>query len=402
MTHAGYARAMADLIYLDHAATSWPKADGVSDALAAASRDIVGNAGRSSDDSAANAIDRCRLELARLVRLTDPSRVILTHGCTDALNLAIFGLLAHRRDTPHVVSTVLEHNSVRRPLKHLERAGHISLTEVACDRNGFLDAGAIARACRPATALVACTHASNVVGTIQPVEAIGAAVRAAAPAAMYLVDAAQTVGVLDLSSVARVADLVAFGTHKAIRGPAGLGVLLLGPRVFDPSNPEAAPLQPLIYGGTGESGAADQDDLPRALPNRFEPGTRNPAIAAAVVAALTQLPRDGSTLSHERELLRQLARGLADVPGVRIVGSDDIDKRVGVLAVHAETMSSQEIAAALHASFSIVVRAGVQCAPAAHAALGTAPDGTVRISVGPSNTARDIEQLLDALRRLLG
>lgn len=153
---------------------------------------------------------------------------MLTHGCTDALNLAIFGLLAHRRDMPHVVSTVLEHNSVRRPLRHLQRSGLISLTEVGCSADGFVDPVAMGRACCTETALAICTHASNVTGTIQPVQAIGDAVRARASQALFLVDAAQTVGVLDVNCTAIGGDLLAFGAHKAIGGPAGLRACMSG------------------------------------------------------------------------------------------------------------------------------------------------------------------------------
>lgn len=398
---AGYARAMPEVLYLDHAATRWPKADGVADAMAAATRDIVGNAGRSTEESGVRVIDECRVGLARLIGVHDSSRVVLMHGCTDALNLAIFGLLAQRRDTPHVVSTVLEHNSVRRPLRHLQRRGLISLTEVGCSADGFVDPVAMGQACRPETALAICTHASNVTGTIQPVQAIGDAVRARASQALFLVDAAQTVGVLDVNSAAISADLLAFGAHKAIGGPAGLGVLYVGPRAFAVSDPDRSALQPIAYGGTGESGLAEQDDLPRQLPGRFEPGTRNPAIAAGVIAALNALPRAGSPLQHERELLRRLIDGLGELPGLEVVGSRDIERHVGLLSLTCHSISAQELAAILHASFSIVVRAGVQCAPAAHAALGTAPEGTVRVSFGSTTQRNDIDRLLSALRQIM-
>jgi selenocysteine lyase/cysteine desulfurase len=388
-------------LYFDHAATRWPKADGVADAMAAATRDVVGNAGRSSDDSGATIIERCRAELARLIGVSDPARVVLTHGCTDALNLAIFGMLGHRRDTPHVVSTVLEHNSTRRPLRHLQRRGAITLTEVGCDSDGFIDPRAVGAACRPGTALVACTHASNVVGTIQPFSEISAAVRTSAPSAGLLLDAAQTIGVINVNPVAIGADLLAFGTHKAIGGPAGLGVLYVGPRAFDSADPAHAMLQPVAFGGTGESGPAAQDDLPLLLPGRFEAGTRNPAIAAGVLAAVKALPCDGAAILHERQLLRRLVQGLRDLP-VKIVGSDDMDRRVGVIAMQTLTMSAEELAAVLHASFSIVVRAGVQCAPAAHEALGTANGGTVRISVGPTTTSDEVDKLIAAVTQIVG
>lgn len=392
---------MAVSLYLDHAATRWPKADGVADALAKATRDIIGSAGRSMDESGARIIDRCRVELARLIHAPDPQRIVLTHGCTDALNLAIFGLLAHHRGVLHVVSTVLEHNSVRRPLRHLQQQGRIELTEVTCDAEGFVNPAEIGAACRPQTAMVACTHASNVVGTIQDVRAIGEQVRAHAPLAMFLVDVAQSIGVIDVDAGALGADLLAFGTHKAIGGPAGLGVLYVGPRALAMDDSERSALQPIAFGGTGESGSADQDALPSQLPARFEPGTRNPAIAAGVLAALELLPRDTSTIRHERQLLCQLAEGLRELNSLRIIGSDNHERRVGVLALQPQSISANELAAALHASFSIIVRAGVQCAPAAHAALGTANAGTVRISVGPTTGKADIDRLLMALRQIL-
>jgi len=400
-----------DTLYLDHAATRWPKAVGVAEAMSRAAHAIVGSAGRSTSFAATSAfaspdetIERCRSALARLAGIADPMRLLLTRGCTDALNLAILGVLSHRADQPHVVSTVLEHNAVRRPLRHLASRGIISHTEVTCDDDGFVSPVAIASACRADTAMIACPHASNVIGTIQDVRAIADAVRGVVSDAIVLIDAAQTAGVLDLSPSALSADLIAFGCHKAIGGPAGIGALFVGSRAFDSNNPRGSPLQPIHFGGTGESGNATNDELPLALPARFEVGSRDAVAAAGVLAALASLPAHGprdATLRHEQALCAKLIDGVRRLPGVRVLGTHDASRRVGVVSLVCETMPAHDLAAVLASSFSIVTRAGLHCAPAAHAAMRSAESGALRLSVGPTTTDADVDRVLDALHRVL-
>ncbi|MDX2118025.1 MAG: aminotransferase class V-fold PLP-dependent enzyme [Planctomycetota bacterium] len=397
---------MEPLLYLDHAATRWPKADGVADALAAAARELIGNSGRSAFHSSGGTIERCRAGLATLINEPTSDRVVLTSGCTDALNTAIFGVLSHRRDVPHVVSTVLEHNAVRRPLRYLASRGIITLTEVGCDAEGFVSPEAVAAAMKANTALLAITHASNVVGTIQDVAACAAQARRIAPEVLMLVDAAQTAGVVAIDVQTLGADLVAFGTHKGIGAAPGLGVLWVGPRAFG-RDPTHAALQPIRFGGTGEGaidleGNADDDDMPPALPRRFEVGTANAVVAAGVCAALNALALQRDVLAHERALIGELDTALRAMPRVRVLGPLAKDRSVGVLSLVCEGISAHELGSILHASFNIVSRAGLHCAPAAHATLGTRPDGTLRLSVGPRTTHGDIACVIDALRQICG
>ena len=317
-----------------------------------------------------------------------PERWILTHNCTDGLNLAIKGLL---QPGDHVITTDLEHNSVSRPLRALEKAGVISLTRVA-SVEGYVDPEAIKAALRPGTALVAMTHASNVLGTVQPIEAIAPLVRAAG--AYFLVDAAQSAGVVPIDLQATPIDLLAFPGHKALYGPTGTGALYVGPRCD-------GKIRAWREGGTG--GDSSSETQPTLYPFFLEGGTPNVLGVAGLVAGLRWVSQRGpdSLREHEVGLLQQVVDWVEKADGWQIAGRWDPASHVGALSlIVPESLTPQDLGSILDVSFEIAVRPGLHCAPYIHRALGTFPDGTLRISPGPFTTEEQIESLLSALAEI--
>jgi cysteine desulfurase family protein len=396
-------------IYLDNAATSSPKPPEVAAAMVEHLA-LAANPGRAAHRRAVAAermIDDARLKLARLLNAEDPRRIIFTLNCTDALNMAIHGVIeaAIERGAkrPHVVTTVLEHNSVSRPLVAMKNAGRIDMTQVGCDTEGFLDPQAIAAAIRDDTALVAFTAASNALGTLQPAREICQTVRGGS-AAMILIDAAQSTGVVPTDVQTLGADFLAFPGHKALLGPTGTGALYVGPRAFpDESSPHAGirHIRPFREGGTGGDSASPV--MPEQLPFFLEGGTANTVGIAGLAAGVQWImnrPAE-SVARHERSLIARFIDGSADLPHIRIIGTKAVDRRVGALSFTIEGWEPLDAAAVLDETFDIALRPGLHCAPYAHRAMGTfSGGGTVRISPGPFNTDQDIDRLLDALRRL--
>lgn len=371
------------LTYLDHAATSWPKPVRVTEAIAECFAGGVGNPARSGHSFSVRAeriVLSARTALARLFGAADERRMIHALNCTDALNMAIKGAV---RDGDHVIITELEHNSVTRPLQRMVDEGRITLTRVPVGPSGVLDPRSIEHAMTPATRLVCVLHASNVTGVIQPVAEVGAIVRKRG--AMFLVDAAQTAGVVEINAEAMAVDLLAFSGHKGLLGPAGTGGLYVGPR---------AALTGWREGGTG--GDSIRPTQPDELPTALEAGTPNVIGLAGLTAAVSGL-RPAETLAHEQALMARLIERLADVRGLHIVTGADGQNRVGVLCFNIEGMPPTDVAAVLDNSFGVAVRPGLHCAPGAHRMLGTFPDGAVRVSVGGSNTMADVDALAAAL-----
>ncbi len=383
-------------IYLDHAATSWPKAPGVAVAVAAALGAQLGNPGRAghrASREAADHIEACRDALARLLGERDTSRVVLAPSCTQALSAALFGVIARERHAgrkPHVATTASEHNAVLRPLFHAADTGDAELAIVPCDSAGRLDPQEIAQHVQPETALVALAHASNVTGIVHDVRAISDAVRARAPEALIVVDAAQTIGMLPVHPAEMGADLVAIGGHKGLLGPPGTGALWVGPRA-------TGRVVPLVHGGTGDSRArAVPDELPRGM----ESGTANAPACAGLLAALPEVIRglDEQRLAHELALADRLARAIDALDGIEVVSARD-GRRVPVVACRCEAMPGGEYAAALDASFAIACRSGLHCCPLLNDAIGC-PDGTLRFSIGWSTTEAEIDAAIAAMRAL--
>lgn len=377
------------MVYLDNAATTFPKPESVYVAMDAFLRTQCANPGRSGhrmSTESQRVVSLCRRAVAELLGAPDASHVVFTLNATDALNIAIRGLV---RPGDHVITTRMEHNSVVRPLEGLRQRAGVAVTYVDADAEGQVQAESIARALRPDTRLIAMAHASNVVGTIQPIEEVARLVRDTPT--YLLVDAAQTAGVLPISVRETGIDLLAFAGHKGTLGPPGTGGLVLGGRALP---------APLREGGTGT--LSESISHPDALPERLEAGTLNVSGLAGLLAGVEYIAERGleDIRAHERAMSEALYRGLAAIAGVALQGPSDFAQRVGPVSVTLGETDPREVAAILDTSFDIAGRAGLHCAPLAHESLGTSPPGTLRLSPGPFTKAEDIEAAIDAVGQI--
>ena len=377
------------LVYLDNAAATWPNPPEVIAAMARFLGEIGANPGRSGHPAsveAARAVYRTREAVADLLGLSDPLRVIFTINATHALNLAMNGLLTA---ADHVVTTSMEHNSVMRPLRALEESG-MELTVVGCSAEGLLDPAAIERALRPETAMIVVNHVSNVVGTIQPIAEVATIARARK--VLLLVDGAQSAGSIPVDVDGTGIDLFVFTGHKALCGPTGVGGLLISDRV------DASRIRPLVRGGTGS--ASEMEAQPDFLPDQLESGTLNVVGLAGLEAAIGWLREQGveTIRARERELTARLIEGLEDAPGARVYGTLDAGRQTGVVSFTIENMDPAETDLRLNDDFGISARVGLQCSPASHKTIGTFPQGTERLSVGPFTTPDDIDYAVGAVR----
>lgn len=375
--------------YLDNAATSHPKPEPVYQALERFARNEMANPGRAGHRmslAAERVLDDARHRLNQFFGGASPDRWILTLNCTDALNIAIKGIVA---EGDHVVTSNLEHNSISRPLRAMELAGRITLTKVDAGPDGLLRLDQLEAALSRPTRLVAITHASNVLGTVQPISAIGAMARSRG--ASFLVDAAQTGGVLPIDVVRSNIDFLALAGHKGLFGPVGTGALYVAPG----ANP-----RPWREGGTG--GDSSSETQPTLYPYYLEGGTPNVLGVAGLVAGLKWLVERGVEKVHDHEvaLARRLVDGLKAIPGVEVFGTDDWSCRVATVPFRLESIPVADVGGILDSHFDIAVRPGLHCAPYVHKAIGTAPEGLVRASPGPFNTEADIDQLVSAVREI--
>ena len=374
-------------IYFDNAATSHPKPPAVVEAVKQALTEYNANPGRSGHSAAlraARVVLDTREKLAALIGAADAMRVIHCFNCTDALNLAIKGRL---RAGDHVIATVLEHNAVLRVLGTLAARGRISYTLIDPRPDGFVDPADLRAAATGSTALIVCTHASNVTGAIQPVAAIGQVAREMG--VRYLIDGAQALGAIPVNVNALGCDLYAFPGHKALLGPQGTGGLYISPDIS---------LLPVREGGTGTESANPLQ--PAEPPERFEAGTVNlPGIAGLGAGVQYVSENLARIMMHERELTTALVEGLSRLPGVKVYSPDQEAGRAGIACFNVGDLSSAQVADAL-ARRGIAVRGGLHCAPGAHRFLGTLDRGAVRASVGYANTFEEVERFLAAVRNI--
>jgi cysteine desulfurase/selenocysteine lyase len=377
-------------LYLDNAATSFPKPECVYQAMDDYNRRIGVAAGRGSSRlgaEVAGTIDRARRAVARILDATNPEQVVFTFNGTDSLNLILHGYL---RDGDHVVTTQLEHNSVVRPLTELASRG-IRTTTVPVGADGCVDVERFAAALEPTTRLAVCVHASNVSGLIQPVARISAICRERGVA--LLLDAAQTLGSVPFSVRELGVDFVAAPGHKGLLGPLGTGVVWIRPGL-------EREVRPLRQGGTGSR--SEEPAQPENLPDKFESGNLNvPGLYGLAAGAEWVLERTVAELArHEGHLTQLLLAELRKVPGVRVLGPPD-GARVGIVSFQIDGYDPRDAAAILDETFGIECRAGLHCAAAAHAAYGTlAAGGTVRFSVGPFVTAEDVSRAVHAVAEI--
>jgi cysteine desulfurase family protein len=376
------------VIYFDNAATSFPKPEIVYQTMDRFLRESGANPGRSSHRlavAAASTVAQTRRLVARYFNAAAPEQVVFTLNTTDALNLALKGVL---KPGDHVVTTSMEHNSVARPLRKLEQSG-VSVTFVAASPEGLVDVEDLASAFTPATTLLAMTHASNVTGTLQPVAEAGQLCRDRG--ALLLVDAAQTAGAFPIDVQALRIDLLAFPGHKGLLGPPGTGGLVVG---------ESIRLDTLREGGTGTT--SESDWQPEEMPERLEAGTVNTVGLAGLGAALRFLEETGldAIRAHEQSLIQRLLHELAAIPRAILYGPPPGVERASVVSFNLGGWESQDVAAVMDASFDIQCRPGLHCAPLAHRPLGTFPAGTVRLSPGFFNNEAEVDAVLEAIRQV--
>jgi cysteine desulfurase family protein len=378
------------MIYLDNAATSWPKPPCVAKAMSNFMRHAAANPGRSAHRMAldsARQVYEAREAVSELFQAPDPLSVIFTANVTTALNTALFGLLQPKM---HVITSSMEHNAVMRPLRELERRG-VALTIVNCDQ-GVLDPFRIQAAIRQNTRLIAITNASNVTGTIFPIAAIGKIARE--HGILLLVDAAQTAGAIPINLEKDGVDLFAFTGHKSLYGPMGTGGLIFGERV------DLHDINPLIHGGTGS--ASEYEDQPEFLPDKFESGTPNAVGLAGLAASIRWLQKIGPAAIREKEqtLTAQLIRGLENIPAVTLQRSPASVPSTGVVSFTLDNMDPAIAGARLDEEYDILCRIGLHCSPAAHHTMGTFPNGSIRFGIGYFNTAEEIDRAIDAVSEL--
>lgn len=377
------------MIYLDNAATSFPKPESVYRAMDSFARTTLANPGRAGHKLALaseHALNDGRHRLNRLINGKSPERVIFTLNGTDALNIAFKGFL---NPGDHVITSDLEHNSVSRPLVALEEAGVIQLTRVSANAEGILSPDSVRDAITTTTRLVALTHASNVLGSIQPVSEVGEVCREAD--VTFLVDAAQTIGVVPIDVQSMKIDLLAFPGHKGLFGPTGTGALYVSPRVI---------LRPWREGGTG--GDSSSPTQPRDFPFYLEGGTPNVLGIVGLAAGLEYVEKEtpDRLRNHELALCNRFRDILMTLDGFHVVGPADPGMRVGTLSFWWEGLPAPELGSLLDQHFDIALRPGLHCAPYVHSAVGSFPDGLVRLSPGPFNTDADIDALLNALQEI--
>jgi cysteine desulfurase/selenocysteine lyase len=377
-------------LYFDNAATSWPKPRAVDQSLAVYQRTVGASAGRGAyprAQASGEMLSGCRSALTRLMNAPDPQRVIFTLNCSDALNAAIHGLPWRRGDRALV--TPFEHNSVLRPLHALKARVGIAIDVMPVDSDGRVRLEKLSSTLRARTRLVACVHASNVTGVIQPVAKVGAfARRKGIP---FLVDAAQSAGAIPIDMAAMKINMLAFPGHKGLLGPLGTGVLLLSKEID---------LDPYRQGGTGS--LSEQEVQPDFYPDRLETGSHNAPGLLGLWEGIKYISQRGvgAIRRHERGLLDQFREGIGEIPGIRFLGPSYSADQAAVVSLRFKDEDPRRTAARLWEQSRVMVRAGLHCAPWAHKHIGTFPNGTFRFSFGPFVTAAHIDRALAALRRL--
>jgi len=376
------------LIYLDNAATSWPKPSVVWPAMDHCFHHLGANPGRSGHQMALDAgriIYETRELLAKLFHINNPLQIIFTLNATEALNLALKGLL---KPGDHVITSSMEHNSVTRPLHVLSHRG-VEVTKVKASIEGFIKVEDVVSQLKENTKALVITHASNVTGALMPIEELGQWARA--KGLKFIVDAAQTAGVYEIDVEKMKIDLLAFPGHKSLYGPQGTGGLYIR---------EGVVLDPLKEGGTGSN--SEDPVQPDVLPDRYESGTPNTIGIAGLGAAVKYILDEGleKIREHEEKLTKRFLQGLEFIPGIKVYGPRDVTKQAPVVSVNFGDHDSSEVGFILDRVFNIACRTGLHCAPDAHSTLGTLGQGTVRFSFSYFNTEQDIDKALESLQRI--
>jgi cysteine desulfurase family protein len=379
------------IIYFDNAATSFPKPEEVAGAMVRFSKEVGASPGRSGHRLAIEAgriVFEAREGIARLFGVKDSSRVVFGLNATEGINQGLKGLL---RPGDHVITSSMEHNSVMRPLRAMMKEG-LEVTVLNCSPEGLLDPSEVKKAIRPNTRMVVLNHASNVVGTIQPLSEIGDVCRR--HEVLFFVDAAQSAGAIPIDLEREQIDLLAFTGHKALFGPQGTGGLVLGERVDEKE------LVPVKRGGTGSR--SEQEEQPDFLPDLCESGTPNAVGLAGLLAGLEFVMKVGveKIRLHEKQLTENLLLGLRKIRGVTVYGPGTAEKQLATVSFNLQGKAPSEVGLRLDEDFGILCRVGLHCAPAAHRTLGTFPEGTVRFGLSYLNREEEVEEALQAVDRI--
>jgi cysteine desulfurase family protein len=381
------------IIYLDNAATSFPKPEEVARAMFHFSKEVGASPGRSGHRLAIEAgriVFEARERISQLFGEKDSSRVVFGLNATEGINQGLRGLL---RPGNHLITSSMEHNSVMRPLRALEREG-LEVTILSCSPEGFLDPQGVRKSIRKNTKMMVLNHASNVVGTLQPLAEIGEVCRR--QGILFFVDAAQSAGAIPIDMEREKIDLLAFTGHKSLFGPQGTGGLVLGERV------EEKELIPMKRGGTGSR--SEMEEQPDFLPDLCESGTPNAVGLAGLLAGLEFVMKVGveRIRHHEKRLTERLLRGLLEIRGLTVYGPKDAERQVGTVSFNVRDMAPSEIGLKLDEEYGILCRVGIHCSPSSHRTMGTFPRGTVRFGLSYLNTPEEVDLVLRAVGRLAG
>ena len=376
-------------IYLDNAATSYPKPEAVANAVYDFMVNNGTSSGRGSYKKAMQSdyiVYECRKLIGKLFNFDDPKRVIFTSNITDSLNIAMRGIL---KENDHVITSSLEHNAVWRCLKTLEKERNIKIDTVECTEDGITNTEDLKKYIRKDTALIVFTQASNVLGTIQPIRDIGKIARE--NNIPFLVDAAQSAGAMDIDVKRDNIDILAFTGHKSLMGPMGTGGLVINTDIY---------IAPQKAGGTGGDSAYEYQ--PDYYPNHLEAGTSNVSGIAGLREAVKFLQKEGIENIHnkEKELTEYALEKLQTVKDIEIYGPKDTDKMLSVISFNIKDKRPEDVGSILDQKYDIMLRAGLHCAPTAHEIIGTKQRGTLRIGIGYFNEKEDIDKLVDALNNL--
>jgi cysteine desulfurase family protein len=379
---------MKEMIYLDNAATSWPKPPQVKEAMNRFMEEVGANPGRSGHSlsvEAARIVYEAREALSVLFHVKDSSRIVFTLNATESINLALKGLL---KPQDHIITSSMEHNSVMRPLRDLEKKG-IELSIIPCSKEGVLDPREVESKIGSNTRMVVLNHASNVTGTLLSVKEFGFITRR--HDLLLLVDAAQTAGTYPIDVERDGIDLLAFTGHKSLYGPQGTGGLVIGERINEKE------MIPLKQGGTGSR--SEFEEQPDFLPDRFESGTPNGVGIAGLFAGVQFVLEKGveQIRQNEMALIEKLIMGLKKIPKVKLYGPERRENRIATVSFNFLHLSPSNGALRLEKEFGILCRPGLHCAPAAHYTIGTFPGGTIRFGLSAFNTGEEIETVIQAV-----
>lgn len=386
---------MPERTYLDNSATSFPKPSVVTEAMVDFARNIGASAGRGAYEEARHCermLAECRRRIAALIHAESPERIVFALNCSEALMIAIRGLLNTASPGAHAIATAMEHNSVLRPYNALAEQVGLDVEFVPCDgQTGLVDPDDIRKAIRPETRLISCVHVSNVTGTMQPIHEVARIAREAE--IPCVIDAAQSAGHVPIDVQKLGADFVAFPGHKGLLGPLGTGVLYIRPGIEDR-------LPTMKEGGTGT--VSEVATQPTTMPDKYEIGSHN-AVGIAGLSEGVQwlLDRDVKSLrKHDEALCRIFLEATESVDRLTVYGPRDVEHRAGVFSVNVEGLTPQELASMLEEDFGVLTRPGIHCAPLAHRTIGTHPVGTCRLSFGPFTVEGNVRYAGEALRKI--